>query len=104
MKAQKRERRNVCERIPAPTLSQSNTKSGYYKSKEERAQDARKRTRIKKIEDEITALEEENDSVNAEISTPEVATNFPLLTEKCNRLDAIKTRLDELYAEYETVL
>ncbi len=95
---------NENERIPAPTLSQSNTKSGYYKSKEERAQDARKRTRIKKIEDEITALEEENDSVNAEISTPEVATNFPLLTEKCNRLDAIKTRLDELYAEYETLL
>ena len=95
---------NENERIPAPTLSQSNTKSGYYKSKEERAQDARKRTRIKKIEDEITALEEENDSVNAEISTPEVATNFPLLTEKCNRLDAIKNRLDELYAEYETLL
>lgn len=92
------------ERIPAPTLSQPNDKSGYYRSKEERAQDARKRTRIKKIEDEISALESEDERINAEIATPEVATNFPLLTEKCNRLDEIKTRLDKLYAEYETLI
>ena len=92
------------ERVPAPTLSQSNDKSGYYRSKEERAQEARKRTRIKKIEDEISALESEDETINAEIATPEVATNFPLLTEKCNRLDEIKTRLDTLYAEYETLI
>ena len=42
------------ERIPAPSVSTNSDKTnGYYRSKEERAADARKRTRIKKIEEEI---------------------------------------------------
>jgi len=79
-------------------------KSGYYRTKEERAADARKKTRIKKIEDEIAALEEEDTKLNGELSNPAVTANFTLLTEMCNRLEEIKTKLDELYAEYETLI
>lgn len=93
------------ERVPAPSvLKNPEQKEGYYRSKEERAADAKRRNRIKKIEDEISALETEDEEINASLSDPEVTANFPLLTQKCNRLDEIKQTLDVLYAEYETLI
>ena len=89
------------ESIPTPSVSQ---KDATYRSKEERAADAKRRTRIKKIEEEISALEEENEALNGELADPAVTANFALLTKKCNRLEEIKTLLDELYAEYETLI
>jgi ATP-binding cassette subfamily F protein 3 len=90
---------------PTPSVSTKPDKNeGHYRSKEERAEDARRRTRIKKIEEEISALEEEDEELNAALATPEVAGNFALLTEKCTRLDEIKTLLDKLYEEYETLI
>ena len=93
------------QRVPAPTISaKPEQKDGYYRSKEERAADAKRRTRIKKIEEEISALETEDEALNASLSDPEVTGNFALLTEKCNRLEEIKSKLDALYAEYETLI
>ncbi|MBQ7912993.1 MAG: ABC-F family ATP-binding cassette domain-containing protein [Clostridia bacterium] len=93
------------QRAPAPIVPKNTEqKDGYYRSKEERAADAKRRTRIKKIEEEISALETEDEELNASLSDPEVTGNFALLTEKCNRLEEIKTKLDELYAEYETLI
>ena len=89
------------ECIPAPSVSQ---KDNYYRSKEERAADAKRRARIKKIEEEIFSLEEENERLNCELSDPAVTANFSLLTEKCNRLEEIKNLLDKLYTEYETLI
>ena len=91
--------------IPAPSLStKSAVKESGYKSKEERAENARKRTRISQIEKEISALESEEAQINADLSTPEVTGNFSLLNEKCNRLEEIHTLLDRLYAEYELLI
>ncbi len=93
------------QRVPAPTLSiKSAQKEGYHRTKEERAADARKQTRMKNIEREIGALEEEEATINASLADPAVTSNFPLLNEKCQRLEEIKVRLDELYNEYETLL
>ena len=93
------------ERAPAPAiLKNTEQKSGYYRSKEERAADARRRTRMKKIEDEIAALEQEDEDINTSLSSPEVTGNFALLNEKCNRLEEIKNILEALYDEYETLL
>ncbi len=93
------------QRVPAPALSSSNPeKTEYFKSKEERAAEAKKRTRIKKIEEEIASLEEEEAQINEELTLPQVASDFNLLTEKCNRLEEIKNRLESLYEEYEELL
>ena len=89
------------QHVPAPTKTEEKP---VYRSKEERKNDAKRRTRIKEIETEIEKLEEENELLSEEISTPEVAGSFALLTEKCNRMSEIKERLDALYDEYETLL
>ena len=103
--ASKENAKKEAQRIPAPVISNDNkAKNGSYRSKEERAADAKRRNRIKKIEDDISALEAEDEQLNQELSLPEVTSNFALLTEKCNRLEEIKNLLDELYAEYETLI
>ncbi len=79
-------------------------KESYYRTKEERAADAKRRTRIKKIEEEISALEEESEELNSSLSDPKITADFARLTGICNRLDEVKTRIDELYEEYETLL
>ncbi len=102
--AQKSAEKEV-QRIPVPSVStKSEQKDSYYRSKEERAADAKRRTRIKKIEDEIAALEEETEGLNSDLADPSVTANFSLLTEKCNRIEEIKNKLDELYNEYETLI
>ncbi|MBO5412594.1 MAG: ABC-F family ATP-binding cassette domain-containing protein [Clostridia bacterium] len=90
---------------PAPAIStKSAQKETSHRSKEERAADAQRRTRIQKIEKEISALETEESALNASLSDPAVTADFALLTKTCNRLDVIKNTLDALYAEYETYL
>ncbi|MBQ7323919.1 MAG: ABC-F family ATP-binding cassette domain-containing protein [Clostridia bacterium] len=90
---------------PAPLVSKKSEKAdGYYRSKEERAADARRRTRIKKIEEEISELEAEDAQCNEALSNPEVTSDFAQLTQICNRIEEIKTTLDNLYTEYETLL
>ena len=59
---------------------------------------------MKRIEKEIGDLETEESEINLSLSDPQVTGNFALLTEKCNRLEEIKNRLDALYNEYETLL
>ena len=92
---------------PIPALSsqkkEEKTQAGY-RSKQERAKESQKRVRIKQIEEEIGILEAEEAQINDDLSTPEIAGNFALLTEKCNRLEQVKNKLDELYEEYETLI
>lgn len=103
--AYKASHKELIQRTPAPNLSQNTQeKSTYYRNKQERAADARKRTRISQIEKEIGALEAEEQEINASLSDPVITANFALLTEKCNRLETIKNQLDALYNEYETLI
>ncbi len=101
-KAASKAERNSLQRIPAPSISPQ--KEGFYRTKEVRALEAKRRARTKQIEEKIAALEEETERLNGELSDPAVTGNFPLLTEKCNRLEEIKKELDDLYEEYETLL
>ena len=103
--AVKEKAKNETQRVPAtPVFKNSEQKESYHRSKEERAANARRRTRIKKIEEEIFTLETEDEEINASLSDPAVTGNFALLTEKCNRLEEIKNLLEALYNEYETLI
>ena len=79
-------------------------KESGYRSKAERAEEAKKKLKRKETEEKITALEQEIDSLNEEIARPEVAADYKMLGEKCARLEQLHTQLDEAYALYETLL
>ena len=63
--AYKQQLKKQVEHVPAPAISKnSEQKESYYRTKEERAQDAKRRTRVKKIEEEISLLEAEDAEIN----------------------------------------
>lgn len=84
----------------AARLEYQENKQKQYRSKEQRAADARRRARIKELESEIEQLEIEIFQLEQEISEPEISSNFALMTEKCNRLEECKTSLDEKMDEW----
>lgn len=86
---------------PAPSTS---SHTPVYRSKEERKNETKKRLRSQQIEKEIEALEAEEAELSQSICDPAVVANYPLLAEKCKRLEAVKAALDALYEEYETLL
>lgn len=68
-----------------------------YRSKEQRAADAKKRNRIKELENEIARLEEEMSVIQQELADPEVCADYKLMQEKCDALESMK----KLCSEYE---
>ena len=68
-----------------------------YRSKEQRAADAKKRNRIKELENEIARLEEEMSIIQEELADPEVCADYKLMQEKCDALENMK----KLCSEYE---
>ena len=70
-------------------------------SREERAAEALRRQKLAGIEKRVAALEDEETTLTAEISSPEIAQNYPELQKRCRRIEKIHEELDAAYAEYE---
>lgn len=71
---------------------QRQLKQKQYRSKQQRADDAKRRQRVKELEAEIERLEGLITTLEEEIASPEAASDFELMTEKCSMLE--KTRQD----------
>lgn len=68
-----------------------------YRSKEQRAADAKKRNRVRELENEISKLEDEMSVIQQELADPEVCADYQLMQEKCAALEDMK----RLCSEYE---
>lgn len=68
-----------------------------YRSKEQRAADAKKRARVKELENEIARLEGEMSVIQQELADPEVCADYQLMQEKCGSLEDMK----RICSEYE---
>lgn len=68
-----------------------------YRSKEQRAADAKKRNRVKELENEIARIEDEMSVIQQELADPEVCADYQLMQEKCGVLEDMK----QLCSEYE---
>lgn len=77
-----------------------NPKQKQYRTKEQRAADAKRKLRIKELESEIELLEGEIAELETEISTPEIAGDYELCASKCNELEDKKHILDERLEEW----
>ena len=79
-------------------------KQSSYRSKKERAEEERKKTAIKQIEQKICALEQEEESLNAELADHAVAADYKKVNEILEKLQSIKLQIDKLYNDYSNML
>lgn len=79
-------------------------KTESYRSKKDRASDAAKKARIKQIEAAISSSEEEEAAIQSSLADPAQTADYKQVDELCRRLEDIKRRQEELYAEYEKLI
>ncbi|MBE6845296.1 MAG: ATP-binding cassette domain-containing protein [Ruminococcus sp.] len=70
-----------------------------YKSKEQRAQEAKKRARIKELEDLIEQNEQQLAVLQEEITREEIYSDFELMNSKCAEIEKLKNDNDEMFEE-----
>ncbi len=70
-----------------------------YRSKQQRAIEAKQRARRRELEKLSEELQQELDILNEEIASEEVYSDFGLMQEKCHRMDEIRVQMDEALEE-----
>ena len=73
-----------------------------YRSKEERAREAKRKQRTKEIEQRLEALESEEAALNEELAAR--AADYTAVKEITAKLEALRSESDALYVEYETLI
>ena len=75
-----------------------------YKMRKEQAREERMRkTRINKLEEEISVLENEIIRIEDDLSTPEISGDYEKLLELTEKLNDNKNLLDSMYEEWESL-
>ena len=67
-----------------------------YRSKEQRSLEAKRRAEIKRLEQEIDALQAEQDTLQESLSDESVTGDYEKMQQVCSRLEEIRLRQDEL--------
>lgn len=70
-----------------------------YKSKEQRSLEAKRRSRIKELENLIEELQLQIDDLQEEITKEEVYSDFELMNSKCALIEELKQKSDEMFDE-----
>ncbi len=71
-----------------------------FKTKEQRNLEAKARNRMRELEQEMEELQEELEVLEEEILKEEVFSDYNIMTEKCKRIDEIKTLSNEKFDEW----
>ena len=75
-----------------------------HRTKAERAEEAKRKQRVKELETRIAALEAEEAALQAAIADPAIAADYKALGDACARLETLHAALDSLYADYEKLI
>ena len=75
-------------------------KDKAFKTKEQRNIDAKNRQRIRDIEKQMEELQEERETLEAELTDEKVLADYNLMNEKCMRINEIKELSNELFDEW----
>jgi len=77
---------------------------GSYRTKKQRSDDAARKNRINELEKKIEAIEIEIWELENEITLPEIAKDYLVLSEKCAQLDEKKLELNCTMSEWSELL
>ncbi len=92
--------RQAQAKAEALELARQETKQKVYRSKEQRALDAKKRLRIKELEGLIEGAEERIPLLEEELASPEVTKDYEKLNAKCSELENARKELDDFMEEW----
>ncbi|MBQ8514865.1 MAG: ABC-F family ATP-binding cassette domain-containing protein [Ruminococcus sp.] len=96
------QKRNQEAKAAATAVAQTKQAGGEkpaYRSKQQRALEARQRSRKKELENLTDTLQQELDALNEEIASEEVYSDFALMQEKCHRMDEIRQQMEDALEE-----
>lgn len=85
---------------PSAAKEETETKKDWKRSKEEQAKERKRQNDLKKTENRIEELEQLTDSLNEEMTKPEIATDAEKLTELADRLAKTEAELEQLYEQW----
>lgn len=78
----------------------SKEENSYYRSKKQRAADVAKKKRISELERLIEECDEREKVLTEEMASPDVASDYALLAEKCAKLEKLKTDRENYTEEW----
>lgn len=97
------EKRRILSESKAAAPSVQSANAGY-RSKKERAESVRQTELQKRIEADISAAEAEEAEINGQLTKPEITADYVKVGQLSERLQTLKNKLDQLYAEYGELL
>jgi len=80
------------------------SKQASYRSKQERAEEARRKQRVKEIEAQISLIEEREAQINSLLATPEILADYTKVNGLSSEIENLSAQLEALYGEYEKLL
>ena len=80
---------------------ESETKISYHRSKQQRADEAKRKKRIYELEELIAECETKEKEANEQLSLPEVASDFEKVAELCALIEECRRKTDEYIKEWE---
>jgi ATP-binding cassette subfamily F protein 3 len=80
------------------------SRESAYRSKKDRAQEAKQKARIKQIEADISLCEQQEAELSALLTDTEITSDYKRLNEVLKQLEEVKSKAEMLYEEYEKLL
>ncbi|MDF2566734.1 MAG: multidrug transporter ATP-binding protein, partial [Oscillospiraceae bacterium] len=86
--------------LPLVQPNKESDNKSNYRSRQQRSEDTKKRTRVQQLERLIAETEQEISSLHEKISLPENASDFELLKDLCDQLEHQKTLHEQFFEEW----
>lgn len=90
-------RKADAEKLEKAQIAMREKSANAYKSKQQRSAEAERRKQIKALESEIDNLQSQLDSLNLEITQPEIFSDYETMNKKCSEIDRIRNLIDEKF-------
>ncbi|MCL2053323.1 MAG: ABC-F family ATP-binding cassette domain-containing protein [Oscillospiraceae bacterium] len=97
------EKDKFSEKVPEESSKPAAPSNPPCRSKEQRANNAKKRLRIKELEAAIYDAEEKMAALQSEMSTPEVCADYILMQEKCALYEELKQQASDYTDEWAEI-
>ena len=78
----------------------SQNETVYYRSKQQKSEDAKRRNRIKALENEISACDDRLGEIEAEMAKPEICSDYEKMASLCSEIEEIKNKQNALMDEW----